>query len=163
MLASRRVGRCAACAELCGGLQHPLAAAGDRPSRPRRAFLRLVGGVRMPRLLAARRAATDKGDGAGQDTAAPAAAQSHVTVTCCARMNSAGPTNCAFLSSCVLINRCITSRLAVHCEFQAARGRSAARLCSDFVISSQIQLGLHLLRLAHFRLQSRGVRVRTAS
>jgi hypothetical protein len=69
-----RMGRCwlqgamgdaAACAELCRGLKHPLAAAGDHPSRPGRASLRPLGCDRVPRLPAASHAGTDKGDGDG--------------------------------------------------------------------------------------------------
>ena len=41
MLAAGGGRRFTACAELCGGLQHPLATAGNRPPGPGRAFLRL--------------------------------------------------------------------------------------------------------------------------
>ena len=42
LLAARSAGRCAARSELCGRLQHSVAAAGDRPSGPEAGFLRLL-------------------------------------------------------------------------------------------------------------------------
>jgi len=55
-------------------------------------FLRLVGAGRMPRLLAASRDGRDKGDGVRTNTATPFVDQYASVVTCCAGMNSAGPT-----------------------------------------------------------------------
>lgn len=61
MLAARGGGRRVACAVLSGGLQHPLAAAGHRPSGPARAFLRLVCGGYVGRRPAGRGAGITKG------------------------------------------------------------------------------------------------------
>ena len=56
------------------------------------AFLRPLGGGRVPRLHAASGDGRDKGDGVRTNTAAPPVGQSAGVVTCRARMNSAGPT-----------------------------------------------------------------------
>ena len=56
-------------------------------------FLRPLGGVRVPRVLAASRAGVDKTGEAGPITSAQTVIQSLVAVTCWAQMNSAGPTN----------------------------------------------------------------------
>ena len=92
VLAAGCNGRCVTCAELCGGLQHPLAAAGDRPPWPGQAFLRPVGCVRVPRLLAASLADADKTGEADPIASAQTVIQSPMAVTCWAQMNSAGPT-----------------------------------------------------------------------
>jgi hypothetical protein len=99
VLASRCDGRRAARPELCGGLQRPLAAAGDRPSRPERAFFRPLGCARVPRLLVARCGGADQSDGLGSINAPRTCASSAVVVTCCAGMNSAGPTMYRAMSS----------------------------------------------------------------
>lgn len=82
MLVARHTRRCAACAELRGGLQHPLAAAGHRPPRPGRTHRRLLGCDHVPRLLAARHAST----------IAPTVIPNPCFGIRCAWMNSAGPT-----------------------------------------------------------------------
>ena len=50
-----------------------MADAGDRSSRPGRAFLRPLGRDRVPRLLAASHARADNGEAVGSNTAASSA------------------------------------------------------------------------------------------
>jgi hypothetical protein len=64
---------------------------GNLPPRPGRAFLRLLGCHRLPRLLVASHADTDKGNEVGPNTTAPTVTQ-YPGDTCCVQRNSAGPT-----------------------------------------------------------------------
>jgi hypothetical protein len=93
VLADGRRGRCAACFVLRGGLQHPLAAAGHRPSRPGGAFLRLVCDRRVCRRHADGAAGGVKSRTSRLRRRSSALAGTHIVAVGHGWVNFAGPTS----------------------------------------------------------------------